>query len=110
MAPYKMAGPSPVLTSAGIELDCLEMEARLPKENVEKTLNTIRCLLPRKRVQLKELQSLVGLLNFACSAITSGQVLSRRLINLTVGVKRAHHRIQLTLEMKKDLRIWQTFL
>lgn len=110
MAPYKMAGPSPVLTSAGIELDCLEMEARLPKENVEKTLNTIRCLLPRKRVQLKELQSLVGLLNFACSAITSGRVLSRRLINLTVGVKRAHHRIQLTLEMKKDLRIWQTFL
>ena len=110
MAPDKTEGPSPVLTFAGIELDCLEMEARLPKEKVDKTLNAIRCLLPRKRVQLKELQSLVGLLNFACSVITSGRVFIRRLINLTVGVKRAHHRIRLTLETKKDLRIWETFL
>ena len=38
MAPDKTEGPSQVLTSAGIELDCLEMEARLPKEKVEKTL------------------------------------------------------------------------
>ena len=102
MALDKTEGPSPVLTFAGIELDCLEMEAMLPKGKVDKTLNAICCLLPRKRVQLKELQSLVGLLNFACLVITSGRDFIRRLINLTVGVKHAHHRIRLTLETKKD--------
>ena len=35
MAPDKTEGPSPVLTFAGIELDCLEMEARLPKPYTE---------------------------------------------------------------------------
>ena len=59
-------GPSPIVTFAGIELHCLELEARLPQEKVDKTPNAISCLLSRKKVQLKELQSLVGLLNFAC--------------------------------------------
>ena len=66
--------------------------------------------MPRKRVPLKELQSLIGLLNFACSVITPGRVFIRRLINLTIGVRRAHHSIRLTRETNKDLRIWETFL
>lgn len=110
MAPEKTEGPNQVLTFAGIELDCLNLEARLPMEKVDKTLKAIRNLLPRKRVKLKELQSLVGLLNFACSVITPGRVFIRRLINLTIGVRLAHHSIRLTRETKKDLRIWETFL
>ena len=35
-APEKTEGPSPVLTFAGIELDCSRNEARLPHEKVEK--------------------------------------------------------------------------
>ncbi|PFX16927.1 hypothetical protein AWC38_SpisGene18770 [Stylophora pistillata] len=42
MAPDKTEGPSPVLTFADIELDCSDMEARLPKEKVDKTLDAIR--------------------------------------------------------------------
>ena len=74
MAPEKTEGPNQVLTFAGIELDCLNLEARLPMEKVDKVLKAIRNLLPRKRVLLKELQSLIGLLNFACSVITPGRV------------------------------------
>ena len=110
MAPEKTEGPNQVLTFAGIELDCLNLEARLPMEKVDKILKAIRNLLPRKRVPLKELQSLIGLLNFACSVITPGRVFIRRLINLTIGVRRAHHSIRLSRETNKDLRIWETFL
>ena len=110
MAPEKTEGPNQILSFAGIELDCLNPEARLPMEKVDKILRAIRNLLPRKKVQLKELQSLIGLLNFACSVITPGRVFIRRLINLTIGVRRAHHSIRLTRETKKDLRIWETFL
>ena len=110
MAEEKTVGPAHVLTFAGIELDCLKHEARLPREKVDKCREAILQLLSRKKVTLKELQSLIGLLNFACSIIKPGRVFLRRLINLTIGVIRPTYFIRLTLEVKKDLRIWQQFL
>ena len=74
MAPERTVGPSHVLTFAGIELDCLLHEARLPKEKVLKCHLTIKDFLSRKKVSLRELQSLIGLLNFACSVIVPGRV------------------------------------
>ena len=47
-----------------------------------------------KKVTLKELQSLIALLNFACNVIVSGRVFIRRLINLTIGIKAARHFIR----------------
>ena len=105
MAPEKTEGPSPFLSFAGIELDCSMNEARLPQEKVRKCLLAIRSLLGRKKVTLKELQSLIGLLNFACSVVTPGRVFLRRLINLSIGITHSHHFVRLTSETKKDLRI-----
>ena len=105
----KTEGPSPVLTFAGIELDCSKNEARLPHEKVEKCLLAIHSLLGRKKVILKELQSLIGLLNFVCSVVNPGRVFLRRPLNLTIGIKHSHHFIRLTTEAKKDLRLWETF-
>lgn len=110
MAPEKTEGPAQVLSFAGIELDCNRQEARLPMEKVTKCLTTIGQLQSRKKVTLKDLQSIIGLLNFACSVIIPGRVFLRRLINLTMGIKKPHHFIRLTTEVKKDLLIWQTFL
>ena len=110
MAEEKTVGPAHVLTFAGIELDCLKHEARLPREKVEKCPEVIIQFLSRKKVTLKELQSLIGLLNFACSIIKPGRVFLRRLINLTIGVIRPTYFIRLTLDVKKDLRIWQQFI
>ncbi|XP_078356424.1 uncharacterized protein LOC144641267 [Oculina patagonica] len=110
MAPEKTEGPSQILTFAGIELDCVKNEARLPKEKVEKSLSAIRVFLGKRKVSLKELQSLIGLLNFACSVVVPGRVFLRRLINLTIGIFKPHYFIRLTCEVKKDLTIWKTFL
>ena len=74
MAPEKTIGPSGVLCFAGIEPDTDKMEARLPEEKL------------RKCVTLKEMQSLIGLLNFTCSVVILGRTFLRRMINLTVGV------------------------
>ena len=110
MAPEKTEGSSLVLAFARIELDCSRNKARLPHEKVEKCLLAIRNLLGRKKVTLKELQSLIGLLNSACAVVTPGRVFLRRLINLTIGIQHLHHFICLTSEAKEDLRIWETFM
>jgi len=109
MADEKTEGPSHVLTFAGIELDCIKGEARLPRDKIEKCKAAINDVFRRKKVPLVQLQSLIGLLNFACKVITPGRVFLRRLINLTIGVTKPHHFIRLNQGTKQDLMIWQTF-
>ena len=109
IAQEKTAGPCHILSFAGIELDCLAFEARLPQEKIHKCLSAIEHTLSHKKVTLKELQSLIGLLNFACCAIIPGRVFLRRLINITIGVKRPNHYIRITQDVRKDLALWKSF-
>lgn len=66
--------------------------------------------LSQKKAFLREIQSIVGLLNFACSVITPGRPFLRRLIDLTIGIHSPYHKIRLTKEVKADLAVWQSFL
>jgi len=55
-------------------------------------------------------QSLAGLLNFACSVIQPGRAFLRRLIDLTISIQSPYHFIRLKKELKADLRVWHEFL
>ena len=110
IAPGKTCGPSTVLSFAGIELDTVQSEARLPQDKLNKCTELISNFLHRKKVSLQELQSLIGLLNFACSVVLPGRAFLRRLIDLTIGIKAAHYRIRLSGEAKEDMRVWLSFL
>ena len=66
--------------------------------------------LRRKKVSLKEVQSLSDLINLACSVIQPGRAFLRRLIDLTVGIRSPHHLIRLNKEVKDDLKVWLSFL
>lgn len=96
IAQEKMFGPSQVLSFAGIELDTCLMEARLPQDKINKCLGVLSSFLRRKKVTLKEIQTLIGLLNFACSVIVPGRAFLRYLIDLTMGICAQHHSIRLT--------------
>lgn len=61
--------PTTQLTIYGIEVDSIAMECRLPHDKIVKIQEKLEGFCKRKKVQLKELQSLIGLLNFACSVI-----------------------------------------
>ena len=110
LAPEKTFGPSTTLSFAGIELDTIKLEARLPRDKLQKCVEFISEFLRRKKVTLREIQSLVGLLNFACSVVTPGRAFLRRLIDLTHGVRFSHHLIKLNGEAKADLNVWLSFL
>ena len=73
IAPEKTCGPSTAMSFAGIELDSIFLEARLPCDKIEKCISLISDFIHRKKVTLKEMQSLNGLLNFACSVIRPGR-------------------------------------
>ena len=110
IAPNKTCGPATTLSFAGIELDTILLEARLPLDKIAKCNLLISDFLRRKKVTLRELQSLVGLLNFACSVIQPGRAFLRRLIDLSLGISHPNHFIRLTKDVKADLSMWQSFL
>ena len=86
------------------------MEGWLPRDKLDKYVTTILEFQHRKKVTLCELQSLIGLLNFACSVVQPGRTFLRRLIDLTIGIKSPSHKIRLNQEIKKDLDLWLNFL
>lgn len=106
----KTCGPDTTLCFADIELDSVLREARLPLEKIIKCLSSIVEFLKRKKVTLKEIQSLTGLLNFACSVVVPGRAFLPRLIDLTTGFRSPYHFIRMTREVKADLTVWQSIL
>ena len=102
--------PDKVMTFLGYEIDSINSEVRLPQEKICKCKTYIQDMLQKKKAKLCEIQSLIGLLNFACGVVVPGRAFLRRLINLTIGVKKAYHHIRLSQEVKKDLSVWLNFL
>jgi hypothetical protein len=106
----KTVRPCTTLTFVGIELDSIEMEKRLPLDKLTKIKQLLKEFSVRKKVTLKELQSLIGVLSFACSVVTPGRPFLRRLIDLTLGLKQPHHKRRLNKEAKADLAAWSVFV
>lgn len=111
VATEKVEGPSTNLKFLGLVVDTVAMEVRIPQEKLAEIKLAVETVLShRKKVSLRELQSLIGRLNFACKAVAPGRAFCRRLINATIGVKKPHHRIRVSAAMRQDLLVWQNFL
>jgi hypothetical protein len=110
IAEEKTDGPTTVLVFLGLEIDSEQMEVRIPLEKIEVLVEQIQNILKHKHsMTLRELQSLLGSLNFMCRAIRPGRPFCRRLINAACGVKLPHHHIKLKKGMRLDLSMWLRF-
>ena len=98
------------ITFVGIEIDSILMEKRLPLDKLDKLRKLLNSFCRKKKATLQELQSLIGLLNFACLVVTPGRAFLRRLIDLTIGLKASHHRRRLNKEARADLKAWSVFV
>ena len=67
----------------------------------------IAVLDQKRRVTLRQLQLVIGLLNFACSVIVPGRAFLRRLIDLTIGLTKPYHHVRFNKEARADLAAWR---
>ena len=67
-------------------------------------------MVNRRKVTLRELQSLIGLLSSGCLVAPCGRAFVRRFINLTIGLQHPHHYVTLYHEARADVHAWQLFL
>ncbi len=95
IAPGKTQGPSQVLEFLGILVDTINMKASLPPEKIERMYAIFEQFQHRRSCTLKELQSLIGTLNFACKVVPPGRPFLQRIIALTRNIKKPHHHIKL---------------
>ena len=109
IAGEKTEGPKTVLCFLGLELDSDEMVVRVPMAKVHEIIQKIEAVLSKRKATLKTIQSLIGVLQFACRAIIPGRPFCRRLINATCGVSSPYHHIRVTQNIKKDLKMWLSF-
>jgi len=82
----KTQNATQVITFMGLELDSNTLEARLPYDKLAKLRLQITQASKGRKITLKNLQSLLGLLNFCCPVIEPGQCCLRQLIDLTKKV------------------------
>ena len=54
------------------------------------------------------MQSLLGILNFACKVVSPGRALF--CINATIGIKMPYHKISVSKTIKAELNVWLSFL
>ena len=102
--------PTTCIEFMGITIDTRQMETRLPPDKIAKIKERLTEMLNCKKTTLKNIQSLIGLLNFACCVVPPGRAFLRRIINLTHGLKYPHHRRWVTVEAKADILAWLEFI
>ena len=101
------------LTFLGLLLDGSNFTVSVPEIKRTQTINMIQLLLSKKKVTIKELQSLAGMLNFLGRAIVPGRAFTRRMYSKFSGpmvtLKKFHH-IRIDKEFKSDCKVWLDFL
>ncbi|XP_069186395.1 uncharacterized protein [Procambarus clarkii] len=110
LAPHKTEGPCTRLTFLGIEIDARRMETRLPEDKRKKYQAEVETAMGKKSLPLRDLQSIIGRLQFATSVIPGGRAFLRRLHALTSGVQRPLRLCLLDAEAQLDLVAWRSFL
>jgi len=110
VAVEKTEGPTMVLTFLGLELDSAKMQVRIPMAKIHELTEKISQILSKTKARLRDIQSLIGSLNFCCRAIPAGRPFCRRLINATCGLTKPFHRIRIRRDMKLKLRMWLQFV
>ena len=98
------------LVFLGLLIDTVRQLICIPVEKIEKALAMIKFVKTKRKITLDQLQRLCGFLNFLCKAIVPGRAFTRRLYAHTAKIKKAHHHLRVTEEMKADITVWEKFL
>jgi hypothetical protein len=110
LAVEKTIGPSCVITFLGLEIDTLEIVIKIPPPKLSEVQQKLIETLNKKKITLKDLQSLTGLLNVCALAIPAVRAFNRRFCDAMQRVCKPNHFIRVSVGMKDDIRMWLSFL
>ena len=110
LATQKLEGPSTSLTFLGILIDTHRMEARLPKDKLNRIQQELSLWLDRKTATKREILSLVGLLQHATKIVRSGRTFVARMYQTAAKLRELTFFTRLNKDFRSDLYWWHTFI
>ena len=110
IAHEKTEGPTTKLSYLGLLIDTEKMLIQIPEDKVLELKSKIKWVLGRKKITLRDLQSLCGSLAFCAKALPAGRAFSRRIYLASSHAKKPHHYVRITEGMYQDLLVWELFL
>lgn len=108
--PDKLEGPATSIVVLGIELDSVNMTARLPADKLARLRTLLDSWASRRWCRRNDLESLIGHLHHAAKVVWPGRTFIRRMINTLCCFRNASHPIRLNAEFHLDLSWWRHFL
>ena len=109
IADDKTEGPSTMITCLGLIIDTEKMSIQIPDEIVRGLLYFLNEASKRKKITLRQLQSLCGSLAFCARALPAGRAFSRRLYLACERDRKPHHMMKITKAMQSDILTWNCF-
>ena len=110
LAADKVEGPTTTLSFLGIKLDTLSMQASLPIDKLVRLRRELAEWQDKKSCTRKDLEHLIGVLQFAIKVVPHGRPFVRRMIDLLSVTKVAYHHIRLNKDFRSDLAWWKMFV
>ena len=109
-AASKASPPAVILIFLGVLCNSETFTLEITKERLQEISELIERWLSWRTVSLRQEQSLAGKLNFVCSTVRAGRVFLSRIFAFLQSFAGQPGRKAITLEIRKDLFWWQTFL
>ena len=108
-SPKKACPPAFVIIFLGILFNTIDMTMTITAERLQEIKSLLRTWEFKKTTDLRELQVLLGKLNFASSTIRAGRVFLSHIISEIRNFPVNRHR-RVSKELKKDVNWWLTFM
>jgi len=106
----KVEGPSQSLIYLGIIINTCNLTLSLPNAKMTDFMAVVNSFATKTRASKRELDSLIGKLNWACRVVKGGRTFLRRMIDCHNQLRKSSHKLKLSADFFKDIAWWQSFM
>ena len=104
----KTVPPCTVMVFLGIEVNSITLTLSIPLDKWNEIQGLLKTWIGKKSTNLKEVQQLAGLLNFACCCVKSGRVYLARILNFLRSLPKKGSR-KIPVSVLHDVQWWIDF-
>ena len=102
----KVTLPATLITFLGVEIDTNARTMSLPPNKLDDVRVLLSTWVMKTKATKKELQRIIGKLNWCARVITGGRTFMRNLINCMCKLKQSNHHTRLSSAARADLAWW----